>query len=187
WFGHKILLMTPEEEKAALKTDTLAETKPDTDTKMRSDTLSPGFDEARLGSLLLHELSHTGHKTNWMGSGDYQEGQSYAIEYFYAEKSRDQKRMDKILDIMRAGSVAMPALRDSLRTHFRWSYALMVSLQQLIKTGKAPYSTELNLTTDDAELLSAEFVTNFRSPSKKLQSVIDYVQGHLAAFRQPPL
>jgi hypothetical protein len=187
FFGHKIKVMDATEEAAARKVDQLATTSPDSDTKLRSDVLAASFDDARLGSLLLHEFTHTGHAVNFIGAGDFQEGQSYAVEYFYAEKAGDTDRMEKIIGVISSGTVAVQTQKAALQQTFKTSYAVMSSLQELSLKGTTAYSTLLNLTKDDGELLMADFVANFASPSDRVKKIIEYVKANIASFKVPAL
>jgi hypothetical protein len=188
WFGSKIKVMDAKEEANARKQGHVAETDPNSDTKLRSDVLEDSFDSARLGSLLLHELTHTGHQTNYMGSTDFQEGQSYAVEYFYAEKAGDTARMQEIIGLISSGSVAMASQKSALQDTFKQSYAVMTSLQQLSKTGNSPYPAPLaDLKSEDGDLLMAEFVANSGSPSSRVAKIIEYVKANIASFTVPKL
>jgi len=183
--SHKIVLMTDPEEKKAREQDRVAETDPAGDTKVRADVLA--FADEALGALLLHELSHTGHVTNVAGSGDYQEGHSYGIEYFYAERNADADRMGKILLVISAGSVALPSQRPALQQLFKVSYAVMTVLRKLEVTGSASELPIKDLGSDDGDVLSAEYVTHYANPSKRLRMIIDYVTANLASCRTPTL
>jgi hypothetical protein len=184
-FGYKIVLMTPTEEQVARTQDRVAETKPSDDTKLRSDAL--GFTDEALGALLLHKLSHTGQSTSFTGTGDYQEGQSYAIEYFYAEQSRDAARMSKIVGVISAGAIVLSQQRPSLRELFKIAYSVMMVLQKLSVTGSDPKLPITGLGAADGQVLLAEYVTNFAHPSDRLQKIIDYVKANLASYATPSL
>jgi hypothetical protein len=185
WFGGKIVLMTPEEETKARAQDRVAETDPGGDTKIRPDVLS--FTDEALGALLLHELSHTGQQSNVAGSGDYQEGQSYGIEYFYAERNHDTDRMQKIIRVIAVGSVAVGPQRQALQQLFKISYAVMTVLRKLSVTGSAPELPVKNLGSEDGQVLLAEYVRHFADPSDRLQKIIDYVTANLSSYQTPLL
>ena len=116
WTGSKIVIMSPEEEKKAREQDRIAETKSGGDTKLRADVLD--LPEERLGPLLLHEFSHTGHHQSVAGAADADEGQAYGVEYHYAERTGDTARMVKIRAIVSDAAIVMSALRPA-RVHRR--------------------------------------------------------------------
>jgi hypothetical protein len=181
--SHEIRPMTPDEESAAKAQDRLAETPAAGSTALQSTLLDPGFDSGRLGVLLLHEFSHTGQSTNFMGSGDYQEGQSYAVEFFYAEKRHDAERMGKIRNIITAGAIVTPGQRAALTQLFTVSYGLLSELSRLAATGIT--SLPGGLAQGDGDVLTAEFIAHFSEPSERLTRLIDYVKATPTSFKSP--
>jgi methionine aminopeptidase len=134
--SHKIQKMDSREVEKAQKVDRLAETKPDSDTYVQPKILETNFSSNRLGPLLLHEFSHTGHSINWGGSYDFQEGHAYAIEYFYAIRSGDKERIEKILSIIRDANIVQNSQKSALKNLFQVTLATMIALFELSKTGK---------------------------------------------------
>ncbi len=185
WTGQKIFIMTPAQEEAARKQDRLAETSPGGDTYLRADALA--LPEATLGPLLLHELGHTGHATNFMGAGDYQEGHAYGIEYFYAEKTGDTARMARILAVIGSGAVAPATQKPALQELFKVAYCVMKALRRQSLRADATEAPLKGLSSDAAQYLMAEYATRFASPSDRLEKIIAYVKAHLANYGPPPL
>ncbi len=179
--------MTPAEDAAARKLDRLAETKPNGDTKLRSDVF--GLDNATLGPLLLHEFSHTGQNTNYGGIFDFDEGQSYAIEYYYAERTGDKARMAKILSIISSGAIVLPAQRAALKENFQISYAMMTALRDLTASGSSALPPLAGLNGSDGRVVAAEFVSSSGTGklTDRVQSLWDYGQANMAAFTTPTL
>ncbi len=131
-FGSKIKVMDAKEEAKARTQG--HETDPNSDTKLRPDVLEDSFDSARLGSLLLRAHPY-GSPIELHGLDGLQEGQSYAVEYFTAEKSRGHgpdardHRLHQ-LRVRRHGQSEVGAARYVQAI----AYAVMTSLQQLSKT-----------------------------------------------------
>jgi hypothetical protein len=185
YFGQQILLMKPEEEKEARSQDRLAKTQSGGDTKIRSDVLA--LPNERLGPLLLHEFAHTGHHTNFGGAYDTEEGQAYGVEYFYAERTGDTARMEKILAIISLGAIVLASQRAALTQNFKVTYALMKALDDLTKTGSSALPPLAGKNGNDGRIMAAQFVSNFRELSKDLQPLWDHIRNHLASFTVPVL
>jgi len=186
--GQRIVLISTAEEAKAKAADRLAETDPGGNSKLRSDVL--GFSDLKLAALLLHEFSHTGHDTNVLGSRDYEEGQSYGIEYFYAEIGGDADRMKKIEDIVSGGAVVNEAQKPLFWEQFKMTYALMSALREVVANGssaKFPPSSFPDLNSDKAQLLQAQVEKSFQNPSAELARYIDYVRKNLGSFKIPPI
>ena len=75
------------------------------------EVLDLSYDDAKLGPLLLHEFSHTG----GFNRGDYQEGQSYAVEHFYATRTGANARVAEIERLISGwkATTALPFARCS--------------------------------------------------------------------------
>ena len=182
--GHQILFMTSAEETNAKKNDTLAETPSGGDTKLRSDVFT--MPDLTLGPLLLHEFAHTGHHTNWGGSYDFEEGQAYGIEYYYAERTGDTTRMAKIITIISAAAARWGATQGpAVQQNFKVTYALMHELGDLTKTGSSTLPPLSGKVGDDGRLMASEFVSDFRDLSKDLQLLWDYILKNLTSFKVP--
>jgi hypothetical protein len=184
--GHKIKLMDKAQEEAARKHDRVAETDPGGDTLLRPDVL--GYDSEKLGALLLHELSHTGHAASVMGTGDYQEGHAYAVEYFYAERAGAKERMEKIEKVMTAGTVVVASERAALKQLFKVTYATLTALRELSRTGASTKLPTLNpaLTSDEGDLLLSRYVGHLNEPGNRLQAIIDHIRNNLATVYTGP-
>jgi hypothetical protein len=183
--GHKILLMDATEEAAAKKADLYGETKSGGDTKLRPDTLS--FPDESLGPLLLHEFAHTGHHTNFMGAYDYEEGQAYGIEYYYAERTGDKARMGKITGIISSAAIVQPHQKAALHQNFKVTYALMKALGDLTKAGSSTLPPLAGKKGDDGRVMASNFVSDFRDMSTDVQALWDYIKANLASFTVPPI
>jgi uncharacterized protein DUF4157 len=191
-FGNNIRKMSADEEAKARKFDLLAETDTTlgfTTTTLRSDTLS--WDSNQLAVLLLHEFSHTGHiasSASAAGEGKYQEGQSYGLEYFYAEIAGDTARMSKIRDIVSAGEVLgymKATYLARFQEDFKVTYALLTAFREVVTKGASPHLPFPELTSASAQLLEAQTVTSFQNPGTELAKYIAYVKANLASFSLP--
>lgn len=184
WSGYQILLMSPAEEAAAKKNDTYAETKPNSDTKIRSDVLT--MDNKQLGPLLLHEFAHTGQHANVLGAFDFEEGQAYGVEYFYAEHTGDTARMAKIVSIITGAAARWGAMQEAAtKENFRVTYALMKALADLTKAGSSSLPPLTGKSGDDGRLMSAAFVGSFADMPSDVQALWDYIRANLASFTYP--
>ena len=185
---HKILRMSSDEEAKARKADRYATTDAESDTKVRSDVLDPGFPRETLATVLIHEFTHTGHSvSNYGGIQDYEEGHAYGIEYFYARRSGNNERAEKILTIVTTAAVVLPAQKVSFQKLFLVSYATMVALNELINLGRSPHLARVpNLTSEDGQVLAAEFVAQFNNQSERLKNIVAEVGQNLATFTTLP-
>ncbi len=182
--GHKILPMTPAEEANAKKSGTFAETPSGGDTKLRSDVFTMS-DEA-LGPLLLHEFAHTGHHTNWGGAYDFEEGQAYGIEYYYAERTGDTTRMARIITIISAAAARWGAKQEAaVQQNFKVTYALMHALGDLTKSGSSTLPPLAGKDGKDGRVMAAEFVSDFSGMSKDLTALWEHIRTHLTSFVVP--
>lgn len=193
-FSNGIRKMTDNEESKAKAADRLAETDTTlgfTTTTLRSDVLA--WDDTRLAVLLLHEFTHTGHITassSLVGGGSYQEGQSYGVEYFYAELAGDAARTKKIEDIVSAGEVLGFQKKTDIgrfQEDFKVAYALMTALRDVVKKGSSPLLPFAEITSAGAQLLQDQIVRSFQSPGADLAKYIAYVRANLASFRTPAI
>ncbi len=192
-FNNSIRQMTPlEEEKEKSLGNRLAVT--DTTLGFTTTTLQSvvlGYGDTQLATLLLHELSHTGHVGGSVaGEGAYQEGQSYGLEYFYAEIAGDTNRTEKIRGIVSAGDVLGYSKAASLprfQEDFKVTYALMTALREVVTNGSSSHLPFPDLTSARAQLLEEQVVTSFQSPGTELAKYIAYVRSNLASFKIPPL
>jgi hypothetical protein len=184
--GNQIKLMTSAEEANAKKNDTLAETPSGGDTKLRSDVFT--LPDETLGPLLLHEFAHTGHHTNWGGAYDFEEGQAYGIEYYYAERTGDTTRMSKIIIIISAAATRWGATQGPVvQQNFKVTYALMHELDNLTKSGSSTLSPLKGKVGDDGRFMASEFVSNFSGLSNDLSLLWDHIKKNLTSFKVPIL
>lgn len=111
--GHEIRIASAR-ELAQWRPGLYAETQPNSDTIVRPTLLDATTTDERLAGLLMHEFSHTRHHTNFMGTRDYEEGDSYAIEFFMAERTGDTARATDIRTLVgtNASSLAMACLEE---------------------------------------------------------------------------
>jgi hypothetical protein len=191
-FNNRIRQMDTGEETKAKKADRYAETDTTlgfTTTTLRSDVL--GWEDKKLAVLLLHEFSHGGHIAgNIAGGGSYQEGQSYGIEYFYAEVAGDTPRMTKIEGIVTAGEVlgySKDADLARFQQDFKVTYALVTALREVVTKGSSPHLPFPDLTSAAAQLLEQQVVTSFQNPSAELAKYIAHVKANLASFKLPAI
>jgi hypothetical protein len=182
--GNQIKLMTSTEEANAKKNDTLAETPSGGDTKLRSDVFT--LPDETLGPLLLHEFAHTGHHTNWGGTYDFEEGQAYGIEYYYAERTGDSTRMSKIITIISTAATRWGATQGpAVQQNFKVTYALMHELDNLTKSGSSTLPPLKGKVGDDGRFMASEFVSNFSGLSKDLGLLWDHILKNLTTFKVP--
>ncbi len=184
WTGHKILPMTPAEEASAKKSGTFANTPSRGDTKLRSDVFT--MPDETLGPLLLHEFAHTGHHTNWGGAYDFEEGQAYGLEYYYAERTGDTARMASIVSVISAAAARWGASQAAaVQQNFKVTYALMHALGDLTKSGSSTLPPLAGKDAKDGRVMAAEFVSDFSDMSKDLTALWDHIRTHLTSFVVP--
>jgi hypothetical protein len=182
--GHQILPMTPAEEANAKKSGTFAKTPSGGDTKLRSDVFT--MPDETLGPLLLHEFAHTGHHTNWGGTYDFEEGQAYGVEYYYAERTGNTTRMASIITIISAAAARWGAGQAAaVQENFKVTYALMHALGDLTKSGSSTLPPLAGKGSADGRVMAAEFVSDFRGMSKDLTALWDHIRTHLTSFVVP--
>ena len=182
--GYKIKKMEGTQLANARKTNTLAETKPSDDTYLDPNVFS--LPDESLGPLLLHEFAHTGHHSNFMGAYDFEEGQAYGVEYYYAEHTGDSARMAKIIGIISAAAARWGAAQEAAtKENFRVTYVLMKELASLTRTGSSTLKPLVGKTGDDGRLMAADFVPGFSSLSSDLQALWDYIKANLSSFIYP--
>jgi hypothetical protein len=124
------------------------------------------------------------------GSGSYQEGQSYGIEYFYAEVAGDDARMKKIQGIVSAGEVlgySKAGFLARFQEDFKVTYALLTAFSEVVKRGSSPHLPFPELTQAGAQLLESQVVTSFQNPTGELAKYITYVRAHLSSFSLPAI
>jgi hypothetical protein len=182
WGGKKIRTMTPQEE-AGVRKDLLAVTDPGGDTKVRSGVLA--WPDETLGPILLHEFAHTGGHTNTLGVYDFEEGQAYGIEYFYAERTGGAERMTKIISILEQAVIVQQNQRLPLKETFRITYALMHALDDLTKAGSSPLPPLAGKNGEDGRVMAAKFVSSFSDLPKDVQALWDHIRVNLASFKVP--
>jgi hypothetical protein len=180
--GQDMRPMTDKEEDAAKKQDRLMETKAGGDTLISKRAFA--LDNSRFGPLLIHEFSHTGQKANWLGMGDYQEGFSYAIEYFYAEKT-GSPRAAEILSIVSTSNFA-PDQKAAIRQNFRSTYGALSALRDLGTTGTSTVTPLKGLKAEDGPSLTAKFIASVGDPPAVITKLLQYVQDHPSEFKIPP-
>lgn len=185
YLGPQITVMSGSEAESALRKELMGDTDPRGDTRLRPDVFERGA--SALGALLLHELSHTGHNQNSIGGNDYQEGQAYAVEYFYAEKHGLNDRMLKIRQLMSSGSVATQSSKPALQNQFKVAYAVLSVLHSLISTGNAQGVPVPGLDGKAGEMLFAEVIMNYQNPSDRLRALIEHVGSNLDSYPTPTL
>lgn len=192
-FSSAIRQMTPSEEakeKSLGKRLAVTETTLGvTTTTLQSVVLN--YSDKQLATLLLHEFSHTGHIGGSLaGEGAYQEGQSYGIEYFYAEIAGDTARMASIQAIVSSGDLlgySKAATLSRFKDDFKVTYALMTALREVVKKGSSSHLPFPELNSARAQLLEEQVVTSFQSPSADLAKYIAYVRANLSSFKIPPV
>jgi hypothetical protein len=163
----------------------VGDTRPGGDSYFDPAVFAPGYNDADLGALLLHEFGHTGHKTY----GDYQEGQTYGVQYFYAEHAGGSPDMLRIRGLISTwpGSDGL-----AIKSLFKITYAVMTELQKLKTTGTSTLPPLSGLNADDGKTLMAKLITNFGAlnedpPSGPLAPLWTYVRDNIAKFPVPPI
>jgi hypothetical protein len=120
----------------------------------------------------------------------YQEGQSYGIEYFYAEATGDTVRMGEVQGIVADADVlGQKKEQDKPRFQqdFKVAYALMKSLREVERGGYSPLLSPTGLTPANAQVLTVQVITSFQDPGRQLKAYMDLVRSHLASFTFPVL
>lgn len=168
-----------------------ATTTPNSDTRVDPTILTAGFSDNTLGGLLIHEYTHTRHHPNFLGSRDYEEGDSYGIEYFFAERNGDTERITEIIAIALDPTPVVGSSRDAVaafKSYFCKSYGTMKVLYEIIDTGSTSHSSSVlsGLSTNDARSLTGELVSKKEEDhSASLTSVITWVMGHTSVLGIP--
>ena len=184
WTGSKIKKWEGKELEAMRAKTFLAQTKPDGDTFIDPDFLLKP--EETLGPLLLHEFAHTAHHTNVGGNYDFEEGQAYAVEYFYAEHTGDSGRTTRIINIISTAGARWGKNQEAAaKENFRVSYVLLKELANLTSTGSSTLPGLVGKSATDGRLMSADFVSGFRSLSTDLQALWDHIKKNLSSFTFP--
>jgi hypothetical protein len=171
----------------------LAITSPGGDTVVSPTVLDPSFSNTTLGPLLIHELSHTRHEKGFGGSIEHLEGDSYGIEYFFAERVGNKERAARILLIMGGGyphkvTITMPIQLPNAQKLFKISYATLIGLYEIIDKGKSPRSSTpfTPLTPDEARALATELVSRGAAyGSPRLLTILKWVESNLTSFTFP--
>jgi len=170
----------------ARKNPLYAETGQSGHTEIRPDVLDPSFPNGQLGALLLHEFTHTRHQVG-MG-GEAQEGESYAVEYFFAERTKQAKRVKEIDNIFSdPEQVVLSAHKPIFKRLARETYGTLAGLYEVIDTGKSvaggPFA---GLSRDDARRLAAEIVAVAEdSRSTQLKAIVKWVLANTGKFKMP--
>jgi hypothetical protein len=163
----------------------IGDTAPGGDSYFDPSVFAPGYNDADLGALLLHEFGHSGHKTY----GDYQEGQTYGVQYFYAEHAGGSPDMLRIRGLISTwpGSEGL-----AVKSLFKITYAVMTELQKLKTTGTSTLPPLSGLNADDGKTLMAKLITAFGAlnedpPSGPLAPLWTYVRDNIAKFVVPAI
>jgi hypothetical protein len=122
-----------------------------------------------------------------MGAYDYEEGQAYGIEYYYAERTGDKARMGKITGIISSAAIVQPHQKAALHQNFKVTYALMKALGDLTKAGSSTLPPLAGKKGDDGRVMASNFVSDFRDMSTDVQALWDYIKANLASFTVPPI
>lgn len=167
-----------------------ATTSPNSDCLLRADLLEPATTNERLAGLLLHELTHTRHLMNPMGTRDYQEGDAYGTEFFFARRHKDTARITEIVAIYAApGKVAAGSDQQKLFVElFHSAYGGLAALYEVIDTGASQHkgSPFDGMTKDKARALSTELIGEEEGKrSADLTAALAWIKANPAAY--PPL
>jgi Domain of unknown function (DUF4157) len=176
----------------SIKGNELALTKPNSDTRVNPSVLDPSYPANSLGDLLLHEFTHTRHDTNVMGTSDYQEGEAYAVEYFFAERTGDKKRMTEIMGLVGTpGKLSVTSLHPALLAYFRKTYATLKALYEVIDKGStsyptSPIGTPTLISKDEARKLATELIrAKEAGRSPQLTAIVSWITANLSSFTLP--
>ncbi len=166
-----------------------ASTSPNSDTEIRPDLVDASTSNERLAGILLHEFTHTRHQSSPMGSRDYQEGEAYGTELFFARRHGDAARVKEIEGIrLSPGKVVTGASQQKLFLDlFAGTYSGLAGLYEVIDTGASKHkgSPFDGMAQDKARELSAELIgKEAASRSASLTSVLTWVKGNPTAY--PP-
>ena len=185
WSGQRIRKAEGDKLAKMKKLGRVGDTYPGNDSYFDPAVFDPKYDDAALGALLLHEFAHSGHK----GVGDYQEGQTYGVEYFYAEHAGGSSDMLRIRALISTwpGSDGL-----AVRSLFKITYAVMTALQQLKTTGSSTLPPLAGLSADDGKTLMAKLITDFGDlnedpPTGPLAPLWTYVRDNIAKFTVPSI
>lgn len=168
----------------------LAFTDPSGNMRINPSVFASTYSDASLGNLLVHELVHTKHGTNWMGANDYLEGEAYATEYFFAERTGDTVRTAAIITIISSGSLTIPFQRPALLAIFKRTYASLKIIYQVIDTGTTPHPSSplAGVTAAHARELSTELVTVKEADrGAELTGIVSWAEANQATIGIPPV
>ncbi len=153
-------------------------------------TLRPsvfGLSNITLGGVLIHEFTHTRHRT--IVGMQHQEGEAYGIEFFFAERTNNLERMARILPFYQdPSSVGVtPNSINAFRRLFHIYYATMVCLYDVIDNVRSSYDVVIwplrGLTREEAYRMTSELVQNREgSRSDTLRSIYHVVSVNLERF-----
>ena len=185
WGGYKILVAEGDKLAKMRKWGRIGDTAPHSDSYFVPEVLDLSYDDAKLGPLLLHEFSHTGH----FSQGDYQEGQSYAVEHFYATRTGANTRAAEIERLISAWSGSDgPAVRQM----FKITYGVLKALQDLTTNGSSSLPPLAGKSADDGRLLAAAFMKDMSDstavpPTGPIAPLWNYVKANPSAVPIPPV
>ena len=168
--------------------DQYAATDPGGDTVLRPSLLEASASTQRLATILTHEFVHTHHATNFMGSRDYQEGEAYAVEFFFAKRIGDSARVTEIEGIRSSpGKVAQAAQIPAFTELFNTTYGSLAGLYEVIDSGASKQSGSPfdGMSKEKASELAAELIgTAEASRSAELKKVVAWIKANPKAY--PP-
>ena len=186
WGGNKILAAEGDKLAKMRKWGRIGDTASGSDSYFIPEILDLSYDDAKLGPLLLHEFSHTGH----FNQGAYQEGQSYAVEHFYATRTGANTRAAEIERLISGwkGDDGPP-----VRQVFTITYGVLKALQDLTTKGSSTLPPLVGKSADDGRLLAAAFMKDMGDstavpPKGPIAPLWNYVKANPSAVPDvPPL
>lgn len=164
-------------------------TSPNSDTEIRADLVEPATANERLAGILLHEFTHTRHLSSPMGSRDFQEGDAYGTELFFARRHKDAARVTEIEGIYASpGKVVMGTAQQKVFLElFLATYGGLAALYEVIDSGASKHkgSPFDGMTKDKARELSAELIgAEAAKRSADLTSALAWIKANPTAY--PP-
>ncbi len=190
YYSNKEILEASASQMSRWGEGAYARTESRDDTYVRPSLLADEFPSLTLGGLLIHEYTHTRHNINFVGASSYEEGDSYGIEYFFAQRNNDARRIQELRNVMHnpIGRV-LGNQASALRELFCKSYGTMKVLYEIIDGGSTTHASlaELRgLTSDQARVLSTELVARRRSRhSGGLARIVTWVWTNRASLQMP--
>ena len=158
-------------------------------TILRENALGERYPARTLGALLLHEFVHVRHPGGYAISQIYLEGETYGVEFFFAERSHDMNRMARIIPFYQnPTTVGCTRLQIAeFRRLFLEHYGTLVCLYEVIDNIASPRRecpSLRSLNRDEAYELARDVVVERTTPEHRdtLRAIYQWVSQNSEHF-----